>query len=155
MAVKIKEEYINKIVEKTLEVGSMYGAINVLRESNEIDKNISYSVYEKHASLVNRIIEFKRENKAKRDAVLKKVLELTDEGYKYFEISKALNVSKSVVWGMVHRRKGEAISRRFKERKQAKSLIESWYKYSSPKSVLTNETIKAFELLNLTTPKRL
>ena len=155
MAIEVKEDYINKIVDKTLELKSLSKAIEVLKASNDIDKKISYSVYEKHISSVNRIIEFKREKKVKRDAVLKQVLELTDKGYKYFEISEKLNITKSIVWGMVNRRNGVVNSRRFKKRREAKKLIKYWSKYSSQKSVLTNETIQAFELLKLKAPKRL
>ncbi|GAG49898.1 unnamed protein product, partial [marine sediment metagenome] len=64
------------------------------------------------------------------------------------EIGRKLNINNSFAWYLVNKR--EVLDK--SELKKAKKIVNHWNKYSLKSSVLTQQTIQAFELLGLDLP---
>ncbi|GAH04290.1 unnamed protein product [marine sediment metagenome] len=143
-----RKQDIKNILDLAIELNSLNSAINQLRETSVINKDLSLSYYEYMVSSTTRCKEWRSKQKEHREQLKHQVLELMDKGFNYSEIGRKLNINNSFAWYLVNKR--EVLDK--SELKKAKKIVNHWNKYSLKSSVLTQQTIQAFELLGLDLP---
>lgn len=143
-----RKQDIKNILDLAIELNSLNTAINQLRETSVINKDLSLSYYEYMVSSTTRCKEWRIKQKEQREQLKEQVLELFYKGLNYSEIGRELNINNSFAWHLINKK--EVINDR--EIKKAEKIVKNWNKYSLESSVLTRETKQAFELLGLKTP---
>lgn len=143
-----KEQDIKNILDLAIKLNCLRSAINQLREKNIINKSLSLSYYQYMVTNTDRCKEWRLKQKEQREQLKEQVLELIDKGFNYSEIGRKLNINNSFAWYLVNKR--EVLDK--SELKKAKKIVNHWNKYSLKSSVLTQQTIQAFELLGLDLP---
>lgn len=160
----ITDQDLEKIFKTGVELGSFNKAIHTLIKAGEIN-NYCVSVYEKKLNQLSAYKDLRLLKKTRRQNTGKLALMLRKKGIEYKRIGKILKVGSADAFYLVNKGKrneyktiGGVHKRIYTPAEQAKKsekLVSDWNKYNIENRFPTDETIKAFEFLNLTPPERL
>jgi len=159
-ALDIKTEDLDKVFNLGVSLGSFDKAIRQLIAAGEV-KEYSIGVYYcriKKRTAYQQIILRKKAIKKNNE---KLAFILNKKGKDYTQIAKILKIARIQAFYLVNSEKREEYKKTIREtkntctKKAAEKLVDDWNKYNIENRFPTDETIQAFEFLNLTPPERL
>jgi len=156
----ITDQDLTKIIDLGIKLNSLDKAIKILKKTNEIGDYCT-DVYYRRIKKVPRYIDHVIRKKGFRKNTQKLAFILNKKGLEYSEIASILKIPRIQAFYLVNPGKKKEYKETVKETKQvrtkkaAEKLVDDWNKYNIENRFPTDETIKAFEFLNLTPPERL
>ena len=150
--IEINENDYDLIMKKAIQLNSATKAIKELRDKKLINTGVSDSFHKRILVKREDYKDWIKGRKLKSDQLKDKIKELSFNGSSILEIQKELGLSQSFVWDTLNR------NRKLRKKRmlvKAKELVNNWNKYSTINSIMSQQTIQAFEYLNLTPPERL
>ena len=156
----ITEQDLDKVFNLGVHLGSFDKAIKELIKAGEIKEyctGVYYSRIKKRSTYKQIILRKKaiKKNNEKLAFILNK------KGRNYSQIAKILKIPRIQAFYLVNSEKREEYKTTIREtkntrtKKEARKLVNYWNEYNIENRFPTDETIQAFELLNLTPPERL
>ena len=158
-SVGITEQDLEIIIDSCIELNSLNKAIYTLIKQGRI-KDYCTDVYFRRINKNPRYKKYMNRKKEVKKNMEKLAFIFRKKGYSYLKIAKIFNLKPNRAFYLANPGKPkqyENIDKQIKQmqRKQALKLVDDWNKYNIENRFPTDETIKAFEFLNLTPPKRL
>lgn len=156
---RITDKEINQVLKLGIELRSIRKATLILIKEGKISKYCT-DAYFYRISEMPEYKEWLELKKAIRVNNSKLAFVMGKKNYPIRRIAKALNIDKAAAYYLVNPDKRtnykKNVEKRIevKTRKKALALVDDWNKYNIENRYPTDETIKAFEFLNLTPPGR-
>jgi hypothetical protein len=146
---------LDKILTLGIELNSMNKAIKQLLNNGKIKENTISSYYYR----IQGYQKYKDYSTEKKDR-LKNKFRLAKMMYKkgmtYEQIGKRFNINFTGAFYLVNpEKRNERLKKSEREKRIAQDIVNYWNKHNIENRFPTDETIKAFEKLNLTPPERL
>ena len=156
----VTDQDLTKVLDLAIKINSLNKAIKTLKKTGEI-KDYCTDVYYRRINKVPRYIKHVTRKKGFKKNTQKLAFMLNKKGHEYSEIASILKIPRIQAFYLVNPGKPKEYKETVKETKHVRTkrsalkLVDDWNKYNIENRFPTDETIKAFEFLNLTPPKRL
>ena len=156
--VDIKEHDLEVIMDLCIELNSLNKAISLLIKQGSI-KDYCTDVYFRRINKNPRYERYMSRKKEVKKNMEKLAFMFRKKGYSYSKIAKMFNLAPNRAFYLANPGKPKQyknIDKQVKQvqRKQALKLVDDWNEYNIENRFPTDETIQAFEYLNLTPPAR-